>query len=174
MPANDADHRGSTAWRARRELARAAGSDISPLVDMDQADRETRLRELSRSEVSDERALAFYQEGAAFVVGDAPDDLGATLEEQFANLLFPPPLPPLLPMPDVSWNSLVVRSSLVMHARSGGHVLVVRESGSRPGRYYPVVDGHHLSWRGGPESYVHLLDAIIAANAAAEPERTND
>jgi hypothetical protein len=45
--------------------------------------------------------------------------------------------------------------------------LVVRESGARRGKYYPVVDGHYLSAMGGPSTYDSLRDAMKAAEAAA-------
>jgi hypothetical protein len=50
--------------------------------------------------------------------------------------------------------------------RCGGQVLVVRESGSRRGNWYPVVDGH-LSDRGGLPIYADLTKAMMAAEQAA-------
>ncbi len=139
------DHRGSASWRAARDAARAAGGDLTPLMDMHPVDREIRLQDMARSNVPGERIRALDE-----LIGLLdPDALSASLC-------------------DAPWTPLQnAGPCLVLHGWHNGHVMVVRESGSRPGTYYPVVDGHHLSWRGGPETYANLRDAMAAAEAAA-------
>lgn len=139
------DHRGSASWKAARDAARAAGGDLTPLMDMHPFDREIRLQDMARSNVPGEWKRALHE-----LAG--PLDPGA----------------PLTPLPDAPWTLLQDAGPyLVLHGWHNGHIMVVRESGSRPGTYYPVVDGHHLYWRGGPESYANLRAALAAAEAAA-------
>lgn len=143
------DHYGSASWAAARAAARAAGSDLTPLIDMHPVDREIRLLDMARSNVPGEwkRALDEF-------IGLL--DLGALLA----------------PLPDAPWTPLQDAGPyLVLHGWHNGHVMVVRESRSRPGTYYPVVDGHYLSWRRGPETYANLRAAMVAAEAAARWRR---
>ena len=171
MPVNDAnglehDHCGAASWHTARDAARAAGGDLSPLVDMHPIDREWRLWHLSRSDVPDERALALHQAIEALIEAEP----NAVLDGFYAGAKPFRPVPPP-PWQDVAWAALKVRPFHVHHARRGGHVMVVRESASMPGTYYPVVDGHHLFWRGGPERYTNLRAAMAAAEAAARWHR---
>ena len=139
------DHRGSTSWRAARDAVRAAGGALTPLMDMHPVDREIRLEDMARSNVPGERKRAL---------------------DELIGLLDPGAL--MAPLPGAPWTPLQDAGPyLVLHGWHNGHVMVIRKSGSRPGTYYPVVDGHHLSWRGGPESYANLRDAKAAAEAAA-------
>ena len=139
------DHCGSASWAAARDVARAAGSDLTPLIDMHPVDREIRLLDMARSNVPGEWKRAL---------------------DELIGLLDPGAL--LASLADALWMPLQDAGPyLVLHGWHNGHVMVVRESGSRPGTYYPVVDGHHLSWRGGPETYANLRDAMAAAEAAA-------
>ena len=139
---------------------------MSPLVDMHTIDRELRLRHLSRSDVPDERTLALHQAIEALIAAEP----NAVLDGFYAGVMPLKPVPPSL-WQDVAWAALKVRLSHVHHARRGGHVMVVRESASMPGTYYPVVDGHHLFWRGGPERYTNLPAAMAAAEAVARWHR---
>lgn len=135
------DHRGSASWRAARD----AGGDLTPLMDMHSVDREIRLLDMARSNVPGEWKRAL---------------------DELIGLLDPDAL--LEPLPDAPWTPLQDGGPhLVLHGWHNGHVMVVRESGSRPGTYYPVIDGHHLSWRGSPETYADLRAAMAAAEAAA-------
>jgi hypothetical protein len=74
------------------------------------------------------------------------------------------------PLPDTPWQ--VTRDSnrrneTIAVRRFRGHVLVVRESGAKPGMFYGVVDGHHLSAHGSPWAWSGMDAAKSAVMSAA-------
>ena len=159
------DHYGCYSWKLARENALLHGGDLSPLVDMNPFDREVRLADLAGSNVPAERDLAEQTRHEDWLRG-LPDDprlqdaLGAAKRLRIGT--------GRVPSAELDWRPLNASAGrFVMVGRQGGHVLVVRESGAVAHTYYPVVDGFHLSWRGGPSSYKNLFDAISAAMAAA-------
>lgn len=159
------DHRGCNSWKLACDTALAAGRELSLLVDMSPFDRDVRLADLAASDVPAERELAERIRRDDWL-RDLPDDprlkraLGAAKRLQIGA--------ERVPRAELTWRLLDAHAKqLVMVGRQGGHVLVVRESSAVARTYYPVVDGFHLSSRGGPSIYNNLIDAISAAMAAA-------
>ena len=155
LPA-DRGYRGIDAWRAMQARARAAGGDLSPLIDMSLEDRRARWDDLLQGDFSGERKLAFHQMAAAELAGIPLSVL--------AGFVPPQPLPPL-PGPDRFWQPLD-GGPFAMVSRRKGHLLVVREVAMVPGHYFTTVDGYRLFWRGGPPAYPRLEAALDAADEA--------
>jgi hypothetical protein len=141
------------------------------LTDLHPLDRAVRTRDLLASDIPEEREVGKWEVEALMATTRAaalrdPETVIQALYEM-AKLARPAgwsePQAPTLP--DASWRA----AGTCYVARVRGHVLVVRESGTRRGSFYSVVDGHHLSAHGGPTDYGHLLDAMIAAEAAVDP-----
>jgi len=137
------------------------------LADDDPVDRVSRTLDLLHSDLPEENALAAKELSAMF---QGLADYGA-----LRNFLYDPaaraPSAQRLNAPVSPWRATRGAHGLWRAVRIvGGHVLVVRESGSRRGWFYPVVDGHHPSTkitraRPQPWAYPSLRQATVAAEA---------
>jgi hypothetical protein len=131
-----------------------------------------RINHLLSSDVPEEREAGAREMNVLIHTSRETRDLLSDALYSAAELAFPN-APPLRELLDSEWCVRGgARGQITATRHLCGHVLVVRESGSSPGWFYPVVDGHHLSEKGGPWAYITISKAMAAAEHAVGPQQS--